>query len=106
MRLIIETIGGNCPVQAEGVLDGFMFYFRARGTTWSFEVYDGGENPWCTIQKYSDEPFAAGWMTEEEATACIHRAAKWYRDEKSTLAEDSNAVLRLRSPVNAKRGGE
>jgi hypothetical protein len=88
MMLAIESIGGNCPVQAEGVLDGFMFYFRARGTHWSFEVYDGGDAPWCITEKYSDEPFAAGWMSEDEAAAFIYKAADRYRSENGLQVED------------------
>lgn len=74
----IEWIGGNCPVQAEGVICGYKFYFRARGTHWSFEVYDGGDEPWCMAEKYSDEPYAAGWMTDDEARSFIDQAAEKY----------------------------
>jgi hypothetical protein len=28
--IVIDSIGGNCPVQAEGSFDGMRFYFRAR----------------------------------------------------------------------------
>ena len=31
---------GETPVQGEGLVDGIEWYFRARGTTWSVEVYD------------------------------------------------------------------
>ena len=29
MTLAIDWIGGNCPVQAEGTIDGKRFYFRS-----------------------------------------------------------------------------
>lgn len=41
MTLHIEWLGGNCPVQSEGTVDGKPFYFRARGEHWSMGI--GGE---------------------------------------------------------------
>ncbi len=84
----IDTIGGNCPVQAEGQIDGFVFYFRARGRAWSVEIYDGGDEPWVTTQFYSDEPYAAGWMSEDEARAFIETAARWFRSERGAATAD------------------
>lgn len=79
-ELHINLIGGNCPVQAEGVLSGEPFYFRARGNHWSLSV--GGDvvcSPdWFFQEQYGDEPFAAGWMTTDEAIAFIRRAAELY----------------------------
>lgn len=76
-----EYIGGKCPVQAEGTVNGEPFYFRARGTHWSFEI-QGGKG-WLYQEKYSDEPFRAGWMGEDEARAFINKAAKMWSEEKS-----------------------
>ena len=87
-QIKIDWIGGNCPVQAEGIIDGFMFYFRARGRAWSVEIYDGGEEPWTTTQFYSDEPYAAGWMSEDEARGFIEKAATWFRVERQPLQDD------------------
>ena len=39
--LKIDMLGGNCPVQAEGTIDGRPFYFRARGQSWSMGI--GGD---------------------------------------------------------------
>lgn len=83
-KLTIAWIGGNCPVQAEGTIAGKPFYFRARFDSWSMRI--GGDpvgNPeWRYDEEYGDEPFAAGWMTEEEALAFIERAAEMYLAEK------------------------
>ena len=38
MELDIHSLGGNCPVQAEGLIDGHPFFFRARGAHWSMTV--------------------------------------------------------------------
>ena len=38
LGIVLETYGGNCPVQIEGSFDGLRFYFRARGFGWSFQA--------------------------------------------------------------------
>ena len=30
--------GGQCPVQAEGKINGLPFYFRSRGVSWSLSI--------------------------------------------------------------------
>lgn len=79
--LVIDWLGGNCPVQAEGTIDGQKFYFRARGSKWSFSV--GGELIWSPDwryeEPYGDGPYAAGWMSEEAARAFIDKAVGIYR---------------------------
>lgn len=85
MSYEITSIGGNCPVQAEGTIDGMPFYFRARGEHWSFSVADTPDGPpvegkgFYYEEDYGDEPYAAGWMPESEAYVFIEKAAKLYR---------------------------
>jgi hypothetical protein len=43
--LIITSIGGYCPCQADGTMDGFPFYFRARWDGWTLSVAAPGEDP-------------------------------------------------------------
>lgn len=82
-EIVIDWIGGNCPVQAEGMIAGKKFYFRARGNTWSMSI--GGDvisDPeWQMREQYGDDPFAAGWMVEETARAFIYEAAERYLKE-------------------------
>ncbi|NBT79322.1 MAG: hypothetical protein EBT04_12895 [Betaproteobacteria bacterium] len=81
MNLILDWIGGNCPVQAEGMLDGNAFYFRARGDSWEFHVAPTqagifGDAELLYIERdYGDGPFDAGWMPETEALGFIAKAA-------------------------------
>lgn len=80
----IDNIGGNCPVQAEGTINGEPFYFRARGSHWSMSI--GGEDiiahpDWYYEEPYGDEPFDAGWMAEWEAVEFIKKAATMYLKE-------------------------
>lgn len=77
----IKWIGGNCPVQAEGTIDGKAFYFRARGDSWSVGVGEEpvGDPEWYYEQSYGDGPFDAGWMEESEALDFITDASVLYR---------------------------
>src|SRR5690554_1410490 len=74
--LCIEYLGGHCPVQAEGTINGRPFYFRSRGDGWSFGVGDDavgaamGEGGWRSAGKYGEWP-DAGWMPKEEALEII-----------------------------------
>jgi hypothetical protein len=75
----LEWIGGNCPVQAEGFVDGKAFYFRARGDTWQFHVAPSREeifdnDVFYMERDYGEGPFDAGWMPEDEALAFIGEA--------------------------------
>ena len=83
--LQIDLIGGNCPVQAEGTVDGVPFYFRARGRRWQIGV---GSDPvgatmgapgWHYEEPYGDDAYAAGWMTEDEAMVFIRKGTDLYR---------------------------
>lgn len=86
---------GKCPVQAEGKINGFPFYFRSRGGHWSLSIanaLDGDplkyEN--CRVHRepydgiHRDEPteyhghmvqFGAGLAEPDECRAFIERAA-------------------------------
>jgi hypothetical protein len=81
----LDTFGGNCPVQAEGTIDGQRFYFRARGEHWEFWV--GAEADWFTDrawlieQDYGTFP-DAGWMPQHEALGFIVEGIGAYRQQK------------------------
>jgi hypothetical protein len=38
--IAISSYGGETPVQADGTIDGFSFYFRAREGEWTFSIGD------------------------------------------------------------------
>lgn len=83
--IVIDTIGGNCPVQAEGEVDGQPFYFRARGAAWSLTI--GQQSDWFTPRAwYHDRPFGtwpdAGWMHRHEAIGFICDAVEAWRVER------------------------
>ena len=89
--VVIDTIGGNCPVQAEGTIDGVPFYFRARGDSWSLGIGADpvGKAHWEHREWFGEWP-DAGWMSLEEAAAFLHRAADRYArgEPGGTLEED------------------
>lgn len=76
--VIIECLGGNCPVQAEGTIDGIPFYFRARGEHWSMSIGGPdavGQPEWYHEEEFGDGPYDAGWMSEEDANKFIRQSA-------------------------------
>lgn len=93
MTYEIQSLGGNCPVQAEGIIDGLPFYFRSRGERWSFSVAsspdgdpvdvscgmdDGG---FYYAEEYgTGERFSAGYISEDQARDFIAKAAKLYEN--------------------------
>ena len=90
--IVIDFIGGNCPVQAQGTIDGKRFYFRSRGEHWSVEISPGAsglymtwpdDDPaWVYEEEWGGGEFAAGWMPEDAAVSMIGKAAKLYVIEK------------------------
>jgi len=84
----IETIGGNCPLQAEGTIDGVPFYFRARGRRWAMSIgkdpvgilstIESKPNEWFAECTWGHDRFAAGWMPEDEARRLIGWCASEY----------------------------
>ncbi len=79
-EIVIEMIGGNCPIQAEGTINEAPFYFRARGERWSIGVGGDvvGDPDWYYEEDYPGGQFSAGWMTEAEARTFIDQAAERY----------------------------
>lgn len=83
----MDRIGGNCPVQANGDVDGKRFYFRARGDEWQFHVADTDDeifnNPLFYIERGYGTGFDAGWMPQHEAVHFIIEAIGEYRKERA-----------------------
>lgn len=80
-EISIELIGGQCPVQAEGKINGHAFFFRARGTRWSMEIAPSPSVSALDPQAWRwEETFAtwpdAGYISQEEALAKIEHAAR------------------------------
>jgi len=83
------VVGGACPVQGEGKLDGLPIYFRARHDGWSFAIcqkkHDDavnvawGDSPgWWTECDYGSS-FDAGWMSGDHSRLCVMAAIRSWR---------------------------
>lgn len=83
-EIVIDWLGGNCPVQAEGTVRAVPFYFRARGARWSVSI--GGDDIVCAPDWHHEEAYGdgyeAGWMDKDEAEAFLRAAlARYLRGE-------------------------
>lgn len=105
------SIGGACPVQGDGVVDGRAWYFRARGRHWSLSVAwrDGvepasvtatGEDGWY-MEGEADEKddFAASWMRHSEAWRHIGDAIAAHREWKEQRRAQRAERPRIRSSM-------
>lgn len=76
-NLKITYLGGQCPVQAEGTVDGVPFYFRARHRHWTFTAGADplNEDEFYISNVYGTGPHDAGYMPEEVALGIIRYCA-------------------------------
>jgi len=84
--VVIRWLGGNCPVQAEGTIDGVVeFYFRARGDEWRIHIGPDRarftKDEWTYGEPYGEWP-AAGWITREEALQFIALGIEKWRKRR------------------------
>lgn len=115
--IMVGFYGTFCPVQAEGTIDGFRFYFRARGSRWSLSIAppgpvhpanvgllvpdeigrvasgeitweEGEQHPGFFHDEYWGEWPTAGWMSNQDAIACIISGAERFRLERERLREE------------------
>jgi hypothetical protein len=85
-KLHIEWIGGKCPVQAEGTIDGHPFYFRSRWNRWAFAVDPEGDPTGILMgvkegfvrREIYGEPPEAGHISAETVLKLIERCADEY----------------------------
>jgi hypothetical protein len=79
----LDWIGGECPVQAEGKVNGYPFYFRARGVTISFLVFKDvifGEVIYNKHEGWGIAPFEAGYIPQEDALEFINKCVSEFQN--------------------------
>lgn len=84
VHLKVAYLGGLCPVQAEGWVNGIPFYFRSRHDHWSVSIgEDPIGTPWDHPGYYREEVFSpygwehdAGYMHQNVALDIIWRCAR------------------------------
>ncbi len=99
----LDWIGGKCPVQAEGNIDGQPLYFRSRGDEWEFWVGTPYSSDAFTIDgNYGAWP-EAGYMPEDIALHLIAAGCLAYRVigkvKGGTEEEEGEPVAASRPPV-------
>jgi len=88
------TFGGACPVQGYGmILDEFPCYYRARGTSWSLEVFEPGVDPQedrlpreRSLFELGEACYAfpdGGWLSAEESVANIQRGVSAFIERQT-----------------------
>lgn len=99
VEIVYDMIGGNCPVQAEGQINGYYFYFRARGEGWHMELglpkgHVGwyGVAAWEYEEDYHGPEKDAGWIGLNEAKTFIEKAARLWHMDKGWEACDKLAA--------------
>lgn len=90
-------IGGFCPVQGDGTVDGKTWYFRARHDEWSFEVWDESLGPegrlptseprWWVVSPYGEGDHDASWMPFSHAWRFIDESIAAGRAQNWTLPD-------------------
>lgn len=70
------SFGGACPVQGDGVVDGFVCYYRARGRSWSLDV--ACEPEWSVARTCYVWP-DGGWLRAEISRRNIEAAVAEFR---------------------------
>ena len=89
MEYTTSQLGGNCPVQGTGRLgptldDGHaaVWYFRARGAGWSFDVWNSDEifegDQAFSVQGQYGQEHEAGWMEIDDAKLLIRTCVQLY----------------------------
>lgn len=98
MNWQMDSLGGNCPVQAEGTIDTvagdgsvYTWYFRARGRGWSFTVHgsDIYSDRFAAHGWWGEDDYVAGWMSEGSARNLIEMCMKLYELQEIQTAADT-----------------
>ena len=108
-ELIVTSMGGYCPVQAEGLLNKWPFYFRARWQGWSFELkprtFTTSFNETTTLRhpfsgchgSWGEDEYSAGSMPFETAERLMHACALAFALYEDVFGEyDVDSELRRR----------
>ena len=81
--------GPVCPVQAEGAVDGFPFYFHARHDEWTFGLANGREPDPVGIESEADGFYRAAtcedasWLPLDQAKAIVERCIDEFQKYQS-----------------------
>jgi hypothetical protein len=95
--LVFDYLGGWCPCQGEGNVDGKQWYFRARGNRWILIIAPNGlrdpldyfldddKNLFWYRETFYDPAgtgFSAGYMEQDEAEFLIRQCVEEYLSDR------------------------
>lgn len=92
--IIVYNLGGSCPLQGEGSITHdsgkrVLFYFRARGQSWTMEIGRRGremaDDAWKYRESWPGDKYAAGYMVPRQALPLIERAVLFWRKDGAPL---------------------
>lgn len=96
-----DYIEGQTPLQGYGLIDGYPWYFRARGDSWSLGIVEdktidceclplvGCCSGWLIEESWGEWP-SAGYMDEEIAWSLIEDTFKKFRENRLTYTHVEN----------------
>jgi hypothetical protein len=80
---------GTCAIRAEGLIDGLLWYFRARGSSWHFHVAQDRRHLFqsdlfhCEVEWDSQTLGSSGFMSPADVLKCLHSGAMLYRQQEN-----------------------
>ncbi|PJJ48612.1 hypothetical protein [Hymenobacter chitinivorans] len=93
---LVGALEGYCPVQAEGTVNAYPFYFRARWKEWAFSIaetslmdavdmqsFEGGEAYGFLVSGSVPGKYDASWMDYDVAEAIIKDCCRQYHQLRS-----------------------
>ena len=77
------TLDGLAPVQADGTINGFLFYFRAKHNEWTFAISENPEVDPVDIQ-FPDQGKRFGYFTQGQYGGEFESKASYMDNETAT----------------------
>jgi hypothetical protein len=108
----IEALGGQAPVQGDGTMGDWRWYFRARGEHWSLSaelgpdadpvmVFDNSDTTFYVEAAYGDFEFDASYMPLGEVRFVLVRELTHLRDRVRTSSRDARFATYGAWDINA-----
>lgn len=81
--IVINSIGGQCPTQADATFYGCPVYFRARGGEWTIEICKPGGDPVCNPELFfmDGDDVTGGYMECDEVIRLLGVAFKRFTEK-------------------------
>jgi hypothetical protein len=91
-KIVIDWLGGMCPVQAEGTIEGKPFYFRSRGAHWSLEVGEPSTRIFYALTGLIEELEGAPAADDEAEAGAAENEPIWRYEEAYGVWPDAGYI--------------